>query len=123
MYLLFSHRLTDDQVESAKKDLGIKEFIYLPEEEQEEWSNVDPYLEVVNIPKINKYIDEIITDKDIALVQGDWGATLKTVLNLKEKGVKAVYSTNIRKVLVEKKISDKIVSKTSVFEHAIFRLY
>ena len=46
MYLFFSHKLTDAQIEDAKK-LGVDEFVYLPEDLQRKFSNIPPELESV----------------------------------------------------------------------------
>jgi hypothetical protein len=45
-YLLFSHKLTNAQIKDAK-NLGVDEFIYLPEDLQRKFSNVPLELESI----------------------------------------------------------------------------
>ena len=45
MFLLFSHKLTDEQIKDAKENLGVDEFVYLPPSLQKKFSNVPPELE------------------------------------------------------------------------------
>lgn len=81
MLLVFSHKLTDEQIKDAKENLNIKKFISLPENLQNIWSNIPP--ERVNIDKelekIKKWIKENSNSRDYVLVQGDFGSTYKIV--------------------------------------------
>jgi hypothetical protein len=40
LYLVFSHRLTDDQIRDARQSLGVTDFVALPETLQQRWSNI-----------------------------------------------------------------------------------
>jgi len=42
LFLLFSHKLTLSQKEYAKNEFGIKDFIYLPTNLQQLFSNIPP---------------------------------------------------------------------------------
>ena len=123
LFLLFSHTLTSEQVDDAKKTFGVEEFVELPLQLQELWSNVPSELEDVSnyLSPLITYIQEQSLRGDVVLIQGDFGATYHMVNVVKTLGLKAVYSTTKRNVL-EKKIEGKIV-KTSIFEHVRFRIY
>jgi len=123
MFLLFSHNLTDAQKEDAKENFTTKEFVALPQELQELWSNVPSQLgEVAEyLEPLKSYLKEQLTTNDVVLVQGDFGATYHMVKFLEGLKVKAVHATTKRNV-VEKTIEGKIV-KTSIFEHVRFRIY
>ena len=123
LFLLFSHKLTPTQELDAKKSLRVTNFIALPEELQNLWSNIPPSLEELSnylIP-LKEYIRSNAKEGDIVLIQGDFGGCYEMVNFVKRLGLKAVHSTTIRDV-VEKTVNGK-VEKFSRFEHIIFRLY
>jgi len=124
LFLLFSHKLTEQQVADAKKSLGVEEFVYLPTELQKLWSSIPPSLDELNayLAPVVEYIDSYAKSKeDIFLVQGDFGACYDIVSYLKDNGFDAYYATTSRKT-AEKLVDGKVV-KTSVFEHVRFRKY
>jgi len=55
MFLLFSHKLTDEQIKDAKSNLGVDEFVYLPDDLQNKFSNVPP-----EIDDIKEYTKDFI---------------------------------------------------------------
>lgn len=123
MFLLFSHTLSEEQKNDAEHTLHVKEFIYLDEGMQTLWSNIPtdtPTLDDTLIP-IKNYITENITQNDIVLIQGDFGAVYNIVNFLKKIDIKCVYATTKRVVKAEH-IDNKIIKK-SIFEHRIFREY
>ena len=123
MILLFSHKLTDEQIKDAKENLGISEFVYLPEDLQYKFSNVPP--EIEDIKEYSKDFKEFLKNNakkdDYVLVQGDFGVVFQIVEFCKENSLKAIYSTT-KRVSKEKKIEGKIV-KISEFKHVRFRKY
>ena len=123
LFLLFSHTLTPQQQEDAKRDLGVDTFVSLPLELQTLWSNVPSELEEVSdyLKPLTTYLKEQTKADDVVLVQGDFGATYQMVNEVKALGLKAVHATTKRNV-IEKVVENKIV-KTSVFEHVRFRSY
>ena len=90
MILIFSHELTTTQIDDARKSLGVRDFI-----------------------KTNAKIG------DVALVQGDFGATYSIVNFCKKNGIKAIYATT-KRTIKESMVGDKVV-KNSIFEHVKFR--
>ena len=123
MILLFSHNLTDEQKSDARASFGVEQFVVLPDDLQTIWSNIPADLEDLNeyLQPIQKFLTDNIQKGDIALVQGDFGATCSIAYFVKSIEGVAVYATTKRDV-VEKEIDGKIV-KTSVFEHVRFRMF
>ena len=101
MYLVFSHKLTEKQIEDAKSNLDVEEFIYLPTELQNIWSNISPRKEDMkdDLNELVVWIDENISKEDYVLIQGDYGATYYLVEYCKSKGLKPIYSTTEREAI------------------------
>ena len=123
MFLLFSHTLTDEQKEDAMKNLKVSEFVSLPDELQQIWSNISPYEKTIEhfLEPIKDFLNKEAKKEDVVLIQGDFGATFLMVLFAKQKSLTPVYATTQRKV-VETKQESKIIKK-SVFSHVQFRSY
>ena len=121
MFLLFSHKLTNDQIVDAKK-MGVGDFIYLPEELQKKWSNVPP--EIEDLKEYARDFKEFLKEAkkgEFVLVQGDFGLVCKMVEFSKQKGLIPVYATT-KRVSKEVKKNGKII-KISEFKHIRFRRY
>jgi hypothetical protein len=123
LFLLFSHTLTKTQEQDAKESLGIEQFVSLPTELQELWSNIPPHLTELSVylEPLKEYIRNHANEGDVFLVQGDFGGCCEMVNFIKSLGFMVVYSTTTRDV-VEKTVNGK-VEKFSRFEHVIFRSY
>jgi len=123
MFLLFSHTLTQAQIDDAKKSFGVKSFITLPNKLQNLWSNIPAELDSLDnyLQPLKKYIEKNSKDNDIVLIQGDFGAVYKMVNFCKSLKLIPIYSTTTRKTKEIKK-ANKII-KTSIFEHCIYRKY
>jgi len=123
MFLFFSHKLTDEQIKDAKENLKIKEFVYLPKDLQEKFSNVPP--EIDDIKKYSEIFIDFIKNnmkkEDFALIQGDFGVVYHLVDFCKKNNLKAIYSTT-KRISKEKEVNGKIV-KVSEFKHIKFRFY
>jgi len=123
MFLLFSHKLTDEQIKDAKENLGVNEFIYLPKDLQNKFSNVPP--EIEDIKEYSKDFKEFLKNnakkQDFVLIQGDFGVVFNLVEFCKENNLKAVYSTT-KRIAKEQVIDGKVV-KVSEFKHIRFRSY
>ena len=123
LILLFSHNMTEAQEEDARSSFGVEEFVSLPNELQELWSNIPAELENLDecFQSIRDYLVEMVKPNDVVLVQGDFGATCAMASFIKSINGIAVYATTKRNV-EEREVDGKIV-KTSVFEHVRFRKF
>jgi len=122
MFLLFSHKLTDEQIEDAKKSFGVDEFIYLPQNLQEIWSNIPPEVEDIKplLEDIKQFLKENAKTGDIVLIQGDFGAVVEMVEFIRF-WLLPVYATTKR---ISKEIEkDGKIVKVSEFRHVRFRKY
>ncbi len=123
MFLLFSHKLTPLQIKDAKETFGIDEFIYLPKNLQDIWSQIPPEKKEITslLLPIKEYLLKEAKDGDVVLIQGDFGATYDMVNFCKSKGYIAIYSTN-KRVAKEVTKGDKLI-KISEFIHKVYRRY
>jgi len=118
MFLFFSHKLTPEQTEDAKS-MGVDEFVYLPKELQKSFSMVPPELENLDeyVKPFFKFLKSA-DNGDLVLIQGDFGVVCKLVEFCKKRGLKAIYATTKREVIVEKD-----GTKVSKFQHIRYRSY
>ena len=122
-FLFFSHNLGSEQVSQAKLDFGITEFVSLPADLQQLWSNVPP--ELPNLADYLKPFEDFLQAEakpcDYCLIQGDFGATYAIVNFAKSLQLKPIYATTKR--VVKEQIIDGKTMKTSEFKHVLFRGY
>ena len=123
MILLFNHTLTNVQKEDATYRLNVKEFIALPKELQDTWSNIPTDVESLFtlLCAIREFVKKEAKRGDYILIQGDFGATYAMVEFSKSLGLIPIYATTKREV-IEIRDGDKIVKK-SIFRHERFREY
>lgn len=122
LFLLFSHTLTDEQRDDARRSLGVIGFVSLPEPLQTRWSNVPAELESLNeyaVP-ILAWLSQEAQPGDYVLAQGDYGLTFLTAAWGLQHGLVPVYATTIRDV-VETRMPDGRVEVQRVFKHVRFR--
>lgn len=125
MFLLFSHTLTHSQQTDAILNLSVGDFIPLPEDLQDLWSNVSPendqlsdYLEPIKV-----FLTQNAQKKDYILIQGDFGCTYHMVDFCKKKNLIPLYSANKRDAKEIRSEDENRVTKISAFEHVKFRFY
>lgn len=121
MFLLFSHNLSQTQIDDAKINLKIEEFISLPQNLQNLWSDIPSDLVFLNeylIP-FRSFLVENSNFEDIVLIQGDFGAVYQMVNFAKDLGLMPVYATTNREI--EEIVIDNQTLKKSIFEHIRFR--
>lgn len=123
LFLIFNHKLTDEQKRSASHTLKVEELIYLPDELQEIWSNIPPEGDLTeDIKKIVNWLSENSAKGDYVLIQGDFGATFYLVDYCLKTGLIPVYATSKRTVL-EEKDEHGVTKKVSIFKHVEFRRF
>ncbi|MEA3315163.1 MAG: CRISPR-associated protein Csx20 [Campylobacterota bacterium] len=123
MILLFSHKLTEEQFNDAKESLKVEEFVYLPNDLQQLWSNIPPTLKTLDkyLDSLKKFVLANSKPDDIILIQGDFGGVYEMVNFSKKNNLIPVHSTTVRDS--EEKTIDGKVTKISKFEHIIYRRY
>ncbi len=124
MFLLFSHKLTSKQVADAQRQFAVNEFVYLPKDLQNIWSDISPDLKILTdlLEPIKQFLNENVAKNDVILIQGDFGAVYIMVNFCKSLGLKTVYATTKRMVSEFKNDNGQCVKK-SIFEHRRFREY
>ena len=124
MFLLFSHKLTEEQAKAAEKELQIKEFVYLPEDLQQKFSHVPPDLQELQdyVEPFWDWLKEQSNPKDYVLIQGDFGVVYLIVQKALQKNLIPIYSTTER---ISQEIQDENgnIKMTKVFRHKKFRRY
>lgn len=124
MILLFSHKLTQRQIEEAKESFDVQEFLRLPTELQAVWSAIPADEESITslLAPIKEFLSLQSNREDIVLIQGDFGAVYHLVNYAKELNLKPLYATTQRRT--QEYINEKGENvKKSIFEHRRFREY
>jgi hypothetical protein len=124
MFLLFSHKLSEVQMQTAREEFEVSEFVYLPDDLQKLWSNIDPDIGSLKdiLALIKHFLQENADHDDIALIQGDFGACYIMANFCKELGVIPVYATT-KRLLTEYIDESRKTIKKSTFEFRRFREY
>jgi len=119
MHLLFSHRLTEEQIADAKESFGITQFRYLPKDLQRLFSSVPPELESLKVyaEPFKTYLKETTLEGDVVLIQGDFGLCFLLANFCNKEALLPVYATTKRIVF------EKDGVKISRFKHVTFRKY
>ena len=123
MFLLFSHNLTQIQIDDAKNNLDIEKFVSLSQDLQELWSNIPSDLIFIKeyLLPFSNFLKKNSNFGDVVLIQGDFGAVYQMVNFANDLGLKAVYATTTR--VIEEIVIDEKTVKKSIFEHRRFREY
>ncbi|MGL6100311.1 MAG: CRISPR-associated protein Csx20, partial [Fusobacteriaceae bacterium] len=123
LFLLFSHKLTEEQVISANQTLNCKKMVYLPEILQNIWSNIPAKKESYEyLEMFQKFLLDNSEKGDYVLIQGEWGYSYKMVNFCKENDLNPIYSTTERDTeeLLNK---DGSITKISKFKHVMYKSY
>ncbi len=122
--LLFSHTLTQGQVEELERDWGVEVIEPLYPELQELWSSVPPHLDSLSqyLEPVLKWMGEMGTPGDVVVVQGNYGASYLAVNRAFDLGLIPVYATTKREMM-ETHLPDGSVRQERVFRHVRFRVY
>ena len=123
MFLLFSHNLTQAQKDDARDSFNVGEFVKLPDELQNLWSNIPAELKTLKcyLDPLKIYLKANISKDDVVLIQGDFGGVCEMVKFCKDNNILVVHSTTSREV--KELMQENKVIKVSTFEHVIFRRY
>ncbi len=121
LYLLFSHNLTNVQIEEAKTVLKVNKIIPLPGYLQEIWSDITPTGDIV--PIADRFIRYLRSSSkgDYILVEGDFGMTFSIVSWCIANNRIPLYATTKRAARGE--IVNGFTKMTHYFKHVKFRKY
>ena len=123
IFLFFSHELTSIQIDDIQNNLKCNEIIKLPQNLQEIWSNVNPYIvENEKIDQLRDFLKNNAKLGDFVLIQGEWGLVYKMVTYSKQLRLRPIYSTTERKCTQEKQ-RDGTVKNVHYFKHIRFKEY
>lgn len=121
LLLLFSHKLTKEQIKDAKEKLNISNFIYLSEDLQSKWSNFD----IEDNNTVEKFKEFIVKNADIGdyvLIQGEYGLVFKMVSWALDNGYIPIYSYSKREYINEV-LSDGTIKNIHYFKHICYKIY
>lgn len=123
LILLFSHKLTNEQMGSAEKELNVNEFVYLPSDLQEKWSNVPPDADELAdyLNPIKEWVKSVSNKGDYILIQGDFGVSYLMVQWAFDNGYIPVYATTKRNVVEIEENGETVTIRK--FQHCKFRKY
>lgn len=124
LFLLFSHTLTPEQLADAKQNWQVKRVVSLPDDLQAVWSNVPPDIGSIKdyIAPLSHWLGKQAKAQDLALVQGDYGATYLLVTFCWQHQIIPLYCTTNRSVK-ETLLPDGSVFTERFFIHQQFRMY
>lgn len=124
MLFIFSHRPTEAQVIDAKASLGIASILEMPPDIKEIRQQIPPDVPVVapTLEPVKKWVENNSAEGDIALIQGDFGATFLMVNFAIQSGLIPVYATTKRNAC-EVQQNDGTIRSSHLFRHQRFRLY
>ncbi len=124
LFLLFNHRLTDEQRAAAKKKLGVYRIISPPAFLTQLWAQIPPDMVSLKdyLQPFREWLQENSQADDYLLIQGDFGAVFLMVEFAAANGLRPVYSTTLRES-VEQHLADGTVRLEHKFRHVIFRHY
>ena len=124
LILLFSHKLTNVQIQDAKNNRNITEYVSMPKDLQKQWSNIPPDLENITeyLTNIRLWLHDIAEVNDYILIQGDFGATYYFVNWAFQNKLIPIYSTT-KRIHKEKEMSDGSIEIQKSFQHQMFRKY
>ena len=121
---IMNHPLSSEQKEYAKTELNINNFLFLPDNLKEYFSNISSFknLDLEKLNLITEYITNNMKKGDYVLIQTEFGVTFYLVDFCLKNGFIPVYATSNR--IYEESINpDGSVSRKHIFKFVKFRKY
>lgn len=124
IFILLSHKLTQEQIDAFKNELQISDIILLPEHLHLLWSNIPPEPEKIHdiLNPIRLWLKENAKPGDYALIQGDMGATYQMINYAFSINIHPCYTTT-KRISLQEKDDGGTVNVIKQFKHIRFRLY
>lgn len=123
-YLIFSHKLTDVQIQEIKNVLKCSNIVEMPDNLKNQWSAIPPEGELDKqiIKLFTDYLDKEAREEDYVLVSGEFGMTYAVVSHCFDKGLIPVYAAS-KRINEERINSEGEVEIQKVFRHVNFRRF
>jgi len=124
MFLIFSHKMTGEQIKDAGQSLGVETLVEMPDNLKELWRQISPLSAEINtlLEPLRQWLESAARPSDFVLIQGDFGATWLMVDFAFKNGLVPVYSTTRRKAR-ETVQPDGSIKTEHLFLHQRFRKY
>lgn len=124
MLLLFSHPLSERQKSDAGRSFGIFDFVPLPAELQQLWSQVPAEEESLKpvMECFTQWLERESAAGDFVLIQGDFGLTFSMVDWCLDHDLIPVYPTTVRLARDEDQ-GGGLIKSIHYFHHVKFRRY
>ncbi|MDY0223497.1 MAG: CRISPR-associated protein Csx20 [Desulfobacterium sp.] len=124
MFLVFSHKMTRDQIRDAELSLGVTTLVEMPDNLKELWRQISPLPAKINdlLEPLRQWLETAANPLDFVLIQGDFGATWLMVDFVFKQGLVPVYSIT-RREAGETVLPDGSVKMEHLFHHQQFRRY
>jgi len=124
MILIFSHKLTSTQHNEAKNKLMVDEFVFLPKDLQNLWSNIPTSVENISdyLLQIRNWVSSIAKPKDYILIQGEFGAVHILVGWAFQNNLTPLYAVT-KRIHKELLLPNGNVEVKKIFKHTKFRNY
>jgi hypothetical protein len=113
-------------MEDAKQNLGVEEFVRLPQYLLDIWGDIPPDLGshdvMLRLHPIRGWLQANVKNHDVLLVQGEPVSVYYIVYWMAAKDVKS-YAATTKRVVEETTLPDGSTIKKSIFRHVRFRKY
>jgi D-arabinose 1-dehydrogenase-like Zn-dependent alcohol dehydrogenase len=124
MFLIFSHKMTGEQIEDAEQSLGVFNLVEMPDLLKDLWKQISPLEAEIKtvLEPLRQWLESVARPSDFVLIQGDFGATWLMVDFAFKQGLVPVYATTRRKAreIVQ---PDGSIKTEHIFQHQRFRRY
>ena len=124
LLLLFNHTFTEIQSADARRTLGVRAIIALPEDLRRIWRQIPADQPAIygHLAPLREWVSLTARTDDFILIQGDFGATWLMVQFALNRGMIPVYATTRREAR-EIRLPDGATQLTHHFRHVMFRRY
>jgi hypothetical protein len=122
-HLIFNHTLTERQLAEAEERWGVGIVAEMPPPLRKLWAEIPPETEDIRdyLEPLREYLERAVRPGDVALVQGEPGASCMAAAWIRTLEGLPIYATT-RRTVREVRVGERI-EKRSLFEHVRFREY
>lgn len=123
-FIILSHELTEAQRSELLSRWNVREVISMPQDLGDRWRNLPPDRDDIGpeLEPVAAWLRSESFPGDIAVIQGEHGATLLLALEARELGLVPVYATT-KRVTEEHLLPDGGIQQERIFRHVRFRRF